>query len=84
VDGGILNSERGLVERILSGAACHPHRCMVSAALGAGILPQFSACICEMRILGSRPGVGSQLAKHAILAGKVVEFETFGCFDGCS
>ena len=33
-----------------------------------------------MRILGSHPVVRSQLAKLALLAGKVVEFETFGCF----
>jgi hypothetical protein len=52
VDGAVLNSERGLVERILSRAAYHLHRRMISAALGAGISPQLSACIREMRIFG--------------------------------
>jgi hypothetical protein len=52
---------------------------MISAALGAGSLPQSSACIPEMRILGLHPVVRSQDAKLAILAGKVIEFEGLGC-----
>ena len=77
MDGGILNSERGLVERI---AACHPHRCMVSAALGAGILPQFSACICEMRILGSRPAVGVATCKTRNFGRKSCRIRDFRMF----
>lgn len=53
MDGGILNSERGLVERILSGAAYHLHRLhrrMISAALDAGILLQSAGYVREMRI----------------------------------
>jgi hypothetical protein len=79
VDGAVLNSERRLVERIASGAAYHLHRRMISPALAAVILPQFSAYIREMRILRSHPAVKLQFAKLALLAGKVVEFGTFGC-----
>jgi hypothetical protein len=79
VDGGSLNSECGLVERILSRAVYHLHRRMISTALGGFFLAQSAGCIREMRILGSHPAVRSQLAKLAVLAGKVVEFETFGC-----
>ncbi|MGB8414308.1 MAG: hypothetical protein WCE23_15940 [Candidatus Binatus sp.] len=82
MDSGSLNSERGLVERIVSGAPYHRHRLhrrMIGTALGAVFLAQFSARIREMRILGSHPMVRSQLAKRMVLAAKVVGFETFGC-----
>jgi hypothetical protein len=85
VDGVILNSERGLAERILSRAAYHLNRRTICPALDAGILPQLSACVrelsaCvrEMRILGSHPGMRLQFAKLALLAGKVLELEIFG------
>jgi hypothetical protein len=84
VDSGSLNSERGLIERIVSGAPYHLHRLhrrMIDAALGAGLLAQFSACIREMRIFGSHRVTRSQLAKRTILAAKMVEFEIFGCSD---
>ncbi len=79
-----MNSERGLVERILSGAThrlLHRlHRRMISAALGAGTLLQFLAWVREMRIWGLHFGVVLQLAKLAVLAEKVIEFEIFGFF----
>jgi hypothetical protein len=84
VDSGSLNSERGLVERIVPGTPHHLHRPprrMIDPALGAGILVQFSACTREMRILGSHPAARSQVAKRMILAAKVVGFETIGCSD---
>ena len=74
-----MNSECGPVERILSRAAYHLHRRMISTALGGFFLAQSAGCIREMRILGSHTAVRSQFAKLAVLAGKMVEFETFGC-----
>jgi hypothetical protein len=77
-----LNSERGFAERIVADAPYHLHRLhrrMIGAALGAGILPQFSACTREMRILGSHPVTRSQVAKRTILAAKIIKIEIFGC-----
>jgi len=59
VDGGALNSERGLAECIPSRATHRLlHRLlrrMISAALGAGTLLQFSAWVREMRIWTRAP-----------------------------
>ncbi|HEY9157642.1 hypothetical protein [Candidatus Binatus sp.] len=38
MDGGILSCERGLVERIASGAAYHLHRRKINTVLGAVFL----------------------------------------------